>query len=177
MPRELEFAYSDRGKPRLGGHFAGDPLQFNLSHCEDSALLAVTLDSPIGADLEHVRYIPDAELLVDRFFSPREHALFHALPAEKQPLAFFNLWTRKEAWLKATGEGISERLREVEVSFLPGEPARFMALPGDAGEVERWHLHSFTVIPGYAAAAAAPAPLLVRHINRDTLFGNSLCST
>jgi len=75
--------------------------------------------------VERIRPIPDVEQLVARFFLPR-NAAFRALPEGQRPVAFFNLWTRKEAWLKAIGEGIASSLRLVEVSFLPGEPARLI---------------------------------------------------
>jgi 4'-phosphopantetheinyl transferase len=145
-PAEIRFAYSPNGKPLL------PDLDFNLSHCEDLALVAVSRGSRVGVDVERVRVLKDAAELVARFFSPGEHAAYEKLPPADQPQAFFNLWTRKEAWLKATGDGIGHLLNQVEVSFCPGEPACFVRLPGDAHEGKRWRLHELTPAVGFAAA-------------------------
>jgi 4'-phosphopantetheinyl transferase len=108
----------------------------------------------VGVDVERIRAIKDAEDLVERFFSPRESRLFKKLPPEKRPAAFFNLWTRKEAMLKATGEGIGSALSSVEVSFLPGEPARLLAIGGDPSHALEWSLHDFAPVSGYVGAVA-----------------------
>jgi 4'-phosphopantetheinyl transferase len=107
--------------------------------------------------------MPDAQELVERFFSPRENAQFRALPDEQKQEGFFNLWTRKEALLKATGEGIGYMLNKVEVSFLPGDRPQFLSLP--EGQVPRgaWGLFHLSPTPGFVGAAAIP----VRNI---TLF-------
>jgi 4'-phosphopantetheinyl transferase len=106
-PDELQFEYDQNGKPALTGTFAASGLAFNLAHSQDLALIAVTRLGPIGVDVEQIRPMADADELVERFFSPRENALFRTLPDDQKNAAFFKLWTRKEAWLKATGEGIS----------------------------------------------------------------------
>ena len=95
---------------------------------------------------------------MSRFFSPREHAGFSALPADQRPVAFFRLWTRKEAWLKATGEGLAGGLDRVEVSFLPGESARFLDLPPGRETVADWSLHDLAVPDGFVAAVAVQSP-------------------
>jgi 4'-phosphopantetheinyl transferase len=154
-PAQITFTYGPHGKPALCGSFT--PLQFNLAHSENLALLAVNLHHPIGVDVELIKPLADAEQLVARFFSPRENAAFQQLPPEQKPNAFFNLWTRKEAWLKATGEGIAHSLKLVEVSFLPGEPARLLSLPSRGIPNERWTLHSLNPARGFAAALAFPA--------------------
>jgi 4'-phosphopantetheinyl transferase len=145
-PAELRFTYNPNGKPLL------PDLEFNLSHCEELALVAVSRGSRVGVDLERVRVLKDAAELVARFFSPAEHAAYEKLPPADQPQAFFNLWTRKEAWLKATGDGIGHLLNQVEVSFCPGESARFVRLPDNANELDRWRLHELTPAVGFAAA-------------------------
>ena len=156
-PRALEFTYAPHGKPAVGGVFAGTGLEFNLAHCEELALIAITRTGALGVDLERVRKLDEAEALVDRFFSPRESAAFRALPEDQKPMAFFNLWTRKEAWLKATGEGIAHSLHRVEVSFLPGEPARLLRLPKDLQSGEPWELHDLAPAQGFAGALAVAA--------------------
>ncbi len=160
-PAAIAFDFGPQGKPALGGSFAHAGLHFNLSHSGDLALLAVTRLAPVGIDLEQVRALPDAQQLVARFFSARENHDFCSLPVEQQPAAFFNLWTRKEAWLKATGEGIGHLLSKVEVSFLPGQPARLLSLPEGAAADELtaggWHLQDLAPAPGFAAALAIQA--------------------
>jgi 4'-phosphopantetheinyl transferase len=104
--------------------------------------------------VERVRALDDADELVARFFSPRETAAYRELPSDQRPIAFFNLWTRKEAWLKATGEGIAHSLNQVEVSFLPGEPTRLLRLPRASDALPNWNLHDLSPAPGFAAAVA-----------------------
>ena len=100
----------------------------------------------------------DAAELVSRFFSARENCRFQALEPHEQPAAFFNLWTRKEALLKATGEGITASLDQIEVSFVPGEPARFVAVAGNVERAAGWSLADISPSPGWAAAIAIPPP-------------------
>ncbi len=149
-PNKIEFKYGSHGKPGLA-----DPqndLTFNLSHSEDLAFLAITRTGPIGVDVESIRTLDDFDALVSRFFSSAENEVFEKLPLEQKPSAFFNLWTRKEAWLKATGLGISQHLNRVEVSFLPGAPARFVSLPVEfQGD---WSLFQLSSPPGFTAALA-----------------------
>jgi 4'-phosphopantetheinyl transferase len=153
----LEFCYGPQGKPALAGVWSASGWHFNLAHSLDLALLAVTRSGPVGVDVERIRPLRDVDQLVSRFFSPRESAAFQALPAEQKPDAFFRLWTRKEAWLKATGEGIAESLGRVEVSFLPGEPARLLSLPGGPAALSGWRLHDLDPGPGFIAALAVVA--------------------
>ena len=150
-PAALGFTYTTQGKPAL----AGDPaLHFNLAHSDGLALAAVTRAGPVGVDVERIRPVKDAADLVARFFSPRENEMFQQLPPAERPAAFFNLWTRKEALLKATGEGIAGGLNRVEVSFLPGEPARLLALAGDGAAVAEWSLAALSPAPGFVGAVA-----------------------
>ncbi len=156
-PAGLQFGCGPQGKPVLAGAGSRANWHFNLTHSADLALLALTRCGPVGIDVERIRPMTDAGRLVARFFSPRESAAFQALPAEQQPAAFFNLWTRKEAWLKATGRGLSQSLALVEVSFVPGEPARLLGLPGGAEALLRWRLDDLAPAPGFAGALVAPA--------------------
>jgi 4'-phosphopantetheinyl transferase len=156
-PAKLEFVYNPYGKPFLSGAFAESRLNFNLAHSENLAIFAVTRAGTIGVDVERIRPLTDADQLAVSSFSARESAAFHNLPLEQKPVAFFNLWTRKEAWLKATGEGIGHLLNVIEVSFLPGEPARFLSLPGDPQTTASWILHDLKPAPGFVAALAIPA--------------------
>jgi 4'-phosphopantetheinyl transferase len=153
-PSELHFDYSTNGKPELAGKFAAAGIHFNLAHTEDLALIAVTRMGRLGVDVEGVRPIKNADELVARFFSPREDQLFQKVSDAEKPAAFFNLWTRKEALLKATGEGITRSLSLVEVSFLPGEPARLLAISGDAEKAAQWTLRELSPATGYTGAIA-----------------------
>ncbi len=159
-PEKLRFNYGPNGKPELapveGGRRAGGPPHFNLAHSEGVGVLAVTQTGPVGVDIEHVRRLVDFKELVSQFFSAREAAEFLELEKEQQPAAFFNLWTRKEALLKATGEGIAHSLNRVEVSFLPGEPARVRSLPAEQWAGGDWSLVELAISPAYAGALALP---------------------
>jgi 4'-phosphopantetheinyl transferase len=153
QPGTLGFVYGPQGKPSLAGQ--GNGLQFNLAHSENVGLLAVTRGEAVGVDVECIRILDDFDELVGRFFSRRESATFQRLAPELKPTSFFNLWTRKEALLKATGDGIAHCLKEVEVSFLPGEPAQLLGVPSHFGRVEEWNLHDLRCVePGFAAAVA-----------------------
>lgn len=157
-PAQLTFAYGQFGKPSLVSHASQPKLQFNLAHSEHLALLAITKGGLVGIDLERIRFLPDYLELVERFFSSRENAIFRGLTAQKQAAAFFNLWTRKEAWLKATGSGISQHLNRVEVSFVPGEPARLISLPDELQFENLWFLHDLELGKDFAAALATTIP-------------------
>ncbi|HTL58222.1 MAG TPA: 4'-phosphopantetheinyl transferase superfamily protein [Candidatus Limnocylindrales bacterium] len=152
-PSSLKFVYGPNGKPALIPASRNRALDFNLAHSEDLLLIAVTRRTSIGIDIEQVRLLDDIEDLVARFFSPSECAAFQKLdPRQKLP-AFFNLWTRKEAWLKATGEGITHLLNQVEVSFLSGQPARLLRLPAPY-QNSLWSLYELTPKHGFVAALA-----------------------
>ncbi|MGE5138512.1 MAG: 4'-phosphopantetheinyl transferase family protein, partial [Rudaea sp.] len=161
-PGQIEFGYGSAGKPMLLTPRPEMALHFNLAHTDDLALLAFTRLGPVGVDVERVRSLDDVTGLVSRFFSAREHAAFASLPEAQQPAAFFNLWTRKEAWLKATGEGIAHSLHLVEVSFLPREPTRLLAVPEPLSQGRPWTLLDLRPAAGFAAALAiaAAAPKL-----------------
>jgi len=155
-PDKLDFSYGPKGKPALADEFSGSGLFFNLAHSEELALIAITRLSPIGIDIEKIRPMSDLDELVERFFSVRESALFQKLPDEQKNPAFFNLWTRKEAWLKATGEGIGDLLNRVEVTFLPGEHAQFLSLPQNSGSISDWTLRPLEPSNSFVGAVALP---------------------
>ena len=153
-PETLNFVQSPRGKPSLTGLAGKTAPHFNLTHSDELALVAVTAVCPVGIDVELIRPINDASGIADRFFSPRESRSLAAWPPAQKSAAFFNLWTRKEAWLKATGQGISESLDKVEVSFLPDEPVRLISLPEAAGAAREWSLFDLRPASGFVGAAA-----------------------
>ncbi len=153
-PSELHFCYSPYGKPALDRESGGDTLCFNMSHSHGLALYAVTRGREIGIDLERLRPIPEAMQIAERFFSAHENAVLRALPTSQQPEAFFNGWTRKEACLKASGDGLARPLDQIGVSLAPGEPARLPGVKGDLEEASCSSLQELTPGPGYVAALA-----------------------
>lgn len=153
-PGQLRFGYSAYGKPALITTPGEAALSFNLSHSAELALYAVTWGRAIGVDVESIRPNLDHEQMAERFFSARERALLRRLPAELKRAAFFTCWTRKEAYLKASGEGLSLALDQFDVSVDPGEPARLLDSRRDPHAAARWSLQD--LVPGahYAAALA-----------------------
>lgn len=146
----LQFEVAARGKPSL----PGQPLHFNLSHTNDHGLLAVTRAGEIGVDIESPDRKLDRTGIAGRFFSKAEADELASLPDEQQAEAFCNLWTRKEAWLKATGVGISEGLNQVEFNCRPGEPARLLRIEGEAAAAKAWFVETFRA-PGENLGAVA----------------------
>ncbi len=107
-PDAINFAYSDRGKPLLGASHSQPQLQFNLSHSRDVAVYALISQGDIGVDVEYVRPVSSLLRLAHRYFSEQEQADLKALSGPLQVQRFFDLWTQKEAYIKATGEGIQK---------------------------------------------------------------------
>jgi 4'-phosphopantetheinyl transferase len=157
-PEYIEFRHAARGKPALKE--TGSPgieaakLKFNLSHSHELALYAITQSREVGIDIEHMRPMPDAAQIVERFFSLQERRTFHALPPEQQNEAFFTCWTRKEAFIKAKGEGLYHPLDQFSVSLVPGESARLLHVEKEPLEITHWSLRALTPTPGYVAALA-----------------------
>ena len=154
-PGSLAFRYGPQGKPSLAG--ASPDLRFNLAHSRGLALLAITLGREVGVDIEGVREMPDADALVDRFFSAREAAEYRDLPTTEKPAAFFRGWARKEAFVKATGLGLSLALDLFDVSFTREEhgPPLLREIRGEAQKGRSWCLRDVDAIEGFAAAIAA----------------------
>jgi 4'-phosphopantetheinyl transferase len=150
-PAEIAFAHGPHGKPALAGRAS---LHFNVSHTHGAALFAFTTRGEVGVDVEQVRPRINHLELADRFFAPAESAALRALGPAEGLQAFYNAWTRKEAFLKATGLGLSYGSERVEVTLLPGEPARLLRLAGDERAAARWSLEALAPLPGYVGALA-----------------------
>jgi 4'-phosphopantetheinyl transferase len=157
-PASIEFSYGARGKPALAPRFAGCGVCFNVSHSEDVAVYGFARDREVGVDVEALRELTDADEIAARCFSLRENEAYLALSARDRPLGFFNCWTRKEAFIKAVGEGLSHPLERFDVSLAPGEPARILRLGGGAGEHCGWRIQAFSPSPGFVAAIVIEAP-------------------
>ena len=119
-----------------------------------AGLYAVARGRRLGVDIERVRADAADERVAEQFFAPGEVAALGAFSESMRPLAFFNCWTRKEAYIKARGEGLSLRLDQFEVSLAPGEPAALLSTSGDPQESARWSLRALDTDPGYVAALA-----------------------
>lgn len=152
-PEGLRFRYGAAGKPELEG-FDGEGLQFNLAHSEGVALYAVARGRRVGVDLERLRRIPDAEQVGRVFLSRREMASLASMPREGRSRDLLRYWTAKEAYLKATGEGLSRSPEGVELSFVPGQGVRILSVDGDEGAASRWRLLEFSPEEGWLAALA-----------------------
>jgi 4'-phosphopantetheinyl transferase len=148
-PGEIEFGYGPHGKPWLVG---GEGLEFNLAHSHGVALCAVTRGGAVGVDIEAARSMESAERIIRRFFSPAECLAFLRLTEFERPAAFFRAWARKEAFLKATGSGLSTALDSFDVTLGPDEPAALLRVGDDPAEPARWWLGDLDAGPGFAAA-------------------------
>jgi len=149
-PEQIALVYGKYGKPALARH----QLQFNLSHSGDYTAYAFACDCEIGIDIEEVRSIPEADAIAARIFSRSEQDAYAALPADARSLGFFGCWTRKEAVVKALGEGLRMPLDQFDVSLAPGEPARLLRIGTMTGEQAGWRLDCLRPVPGIIGAVA-----------------------
>jgi len=149
-PLELRFEAGARGKPRLVQ--ATRDLRFNLSHSEERALLAVSVGREVGVDIEYVRTVPDMFGVADTAFSPLEIARLHDAPGDQQAEVFFRVWTRKESFIKALGDGMHFPLKEFDVSTEPSGPQLLLACSAAPAELDRWTTRALPSETHYAAA-------------------------
>ncbi|MBW4473474.1 MAG: 4'-phosphopantetheinyl transferase superfamily protein [Stenomitos rutilans HA7619-LM2] len=152
-PDQIQFCYSDRGKPSLAYPSSAPELAFNLSHSDDLMVCAIARGCSVGIDLEAIRPVANLADLTQRFFSPREHAVIHALPDDLRLRSFFQHWTCKEALLKATGDGLMS-LSTIEVC-IKDDKATLMQWSRAPQPAALWLLQLFTPAPSCVAAIAA----------------------
>jgi 4'-phosphopantetheinyl transferase len=155
-PAQIEFSYTPKGKPLLSA-----PISFNVSHSHQMALFAIASYPRIGIDLEHLRPI-DAVPLAQRFFSPQEAAILSALTGAEQQRAFFRGWTQKEAYLKATGDGLVG-LESVEVAL--DQPMKILKINGGSQAAADWFVSEIEVPDYVAAIAGEGAPPTLSHFS------------
>ncbi len=156
-PERLRFAVAAHGKPFLEAGPGEPTLRFNLSHSDEVVLLGLGTEARFGVDVERIHPRASLEQIARRFFSPREVAALRGLAPELKTRAFFSCWTRKEAYVKALGEGLSHPLKSFSVSLAPDEPAALLeSSSGRAGE--SWWLEDVSPAPGYAGAVASEGP-------------------
>jgi 4'-phosphopantetheinyl transferase len=151
-PKELSFRYSEKEKPSLSDAYAEREIEFNVSHSGTVALLAFTRRREVGVDVELIRRDFDVEGIAYRFFSEHEKQALAALAPEQRHEAFFRCWTRKEAYIKATGAGLSLPLSQFDVSLAAGDNDALISTRPDPEEFRRWHMREVPAGAGYAAA-------------------------
>jgi 4'-phosphopantetheinyl transferase len=151
-PRVVEFAYGPRGKPLLADSETG--LRFNLAHSEEMAICAVTSNRWVGVDVEAIRPMTELEQIARRFFCRGEVVRLLSLHPVERLQGFFNCWTRKEAYLKATGQGVAAGLDQFEVTLAPGDTPLMLSNRFAPEELQRWTLYDLQPLRGYAAALA-----------------------
>lgn len=148
----IRFSYGKFGKPALADNGSG--LRFNVSHSGDVMACAFARQQEIGVDVERLRADLGCTEIAHRFFAAEESELLLALPPESQLAAFFRCWTRKEAFIKARGDGLSFPLKSFAVSLVPGDEPRLISILGDPKLAAAWTLQDIPVPSGYAAAIA-----------------------
>ena len=153
-PRAVRFAYGRQGKPTLDMESSTLDLRFNASRRGNLALYAVASGRDVGVDLEPVDPTFATREVAERFFSPREVEALRALPEVQQTEAFFHCWTRKEAYLKALGTGLSIPLDSFDVSLAPGAPPAILDARGAAAAATHWSVHALDPAPGIVGALA-----------------------
>lgn len=142
-PEKIEFKYGKNGKPYVDR----SSFQFNVSHSGDCLLIAVTAGNEIGVDVEHVREKQDFLALAERFFAKAEYDAIKKLSPKNQVTAFYRCWTRKEAFIKATGLGLSFGLSDFEVAVenLPLHDSALLSIRNDTAESKKWTLQSIAM--------------------------------
>jgi 4'-phosphopantetheinyl transferase len=153
-PEEVRFSYGPYGKPALSGEHRNSGLRFNASHSHELAIYAFVQDYEVGVDVEHINESFASEDIARHFFSSYEVQTLLALPEAERAAAFFRCWTRKEAYIKAIGSGLSHPLDEFDVTLAPNEPAALLRVQREPDSVARWSLFNLDVGDGYAGALA-----------------------
>jgi 4'-phosphopantetheinyl transferase len=151
-PQEVSFSSAMGVKPELASQLRGAGIQFNLSHSSELALLAVAKGAMVGVDVEWINPEFPIDEIAERFFSAAEISVLNALTADERVNAFFSCWTRKEAYIKALGEGLSVPLDSFEVAFGSHRAAALVAVRDNPQELSRWSMYELKVPKNYTAA-------------------------
>jgi 4'-phosphopantetheinyl transferase len=149
LPQNIQFTYSEYNKPALVNEPA---LQFNVSHSHEGLLIGFGWDVALGVEIEYVKRMDDMDAIARRFFSTAESEKYASVSESEKPDTFFNCWTRKEAFIKAIGEGLSFPLDEFQVSLLPGEPPKLLSVHGSEQAAAHWSMRTLDPYPGYRGA-------------------------
>lgn len=151
-PDQIDFSYGAHGKPALSKPFE-NALKFSMSRSRGRVLYAIAAEFEVGVDIEHVVTKPEDEQLAAPFFSPRESEYIQCFSGDVKSKAFLDCWVSKEAYLKATGEGLSRPLNSFEVSF-SGNPV-LIGTETEGLPSSLWSLNPLYGFPRYAAALVA----------------------
>lgn len=153
-PIKLRFCYRKYGKPALTNACNGMPVHFNLSRSEGIALYAFTRSHEIGVDIEWVRDLWEKDAIAGQFFSATEIHILYALPEDKKKNAFFKLWTRKEAYIKALGDGLHRPLNSFAVSLAPTQSVSLLETSRGSQQAAQWAIGELHPASGFVAAFA-----------------------
>lgn len=173
-PRDVTLEIGSSGKPHLAGRSGP---RFNLSHARTRGLLAVAADREVGIDIEELRELDDLEGLAKTSFSTAEREALAAVPTRHRQRAFFAGWTRKEAFLKALGEGLSRPLDSFDVTLAPGEPARLLQVQGMPGAPARYEIRALRASPNHVGALAIEGRDVTIRVRRWQLLSALLDET
>ena len=154
----VEFDYGEHGKPSLAGHAGGENISFNVSHSNGVVLVALTRGGRLGVDLEKIRPKAEWRSLAEHYFSAAEVRALDGYPDEAGLKAFFTCWTRKEAFVKALGGGISYGLKEFDVSIDPDEACAALTVRSKQEDASRWLIKNLPVPATHVAALALDRP-------------------
>ncbi|MCJ7632759.1 4'-phosphopantetheinyl transferase superfamily protein [Candidatus Bathyarchaeota archaeon] len=164
-PSQLEFSHNHYGKPHLTENVPFEQtLQFSLTHSLDLSLCAVTMGRNVGVDLEYVQNTPDIEEVASRFFSKRENAMIRALPKDRRARAFYEIWTQKEAYVKAIGTGLAAVFDEPDAELSQTQDKPLALKNYEKTDESLWSIISITPAPNYTATAIAEGDDLCLHI-------------
>lgn len=168
QPTDFTFNYGEQGKPTLRQF---PQLQFNVSHSKSYAIFAFAKNEPIGVDLEYIDPSIDFEVIAPRFFTKNETTTLLDLPANRRPAVFFNCWTRKEAFIKAKGGGLSIPLDQFEVTLLENEQSELLSIDWEPEEVKLWSMFSFIPEKDMVGALAIKAKIkAIRYFNFEVHY-------
>lgn len=153
-PAQLDLQADAFKKPFVPTRAGEPPLHFNLAHCQDFAVLAVSRDAPVGVDVELIRPITEH---AERYFSKAEQTALATLSGDAWWRGFYQCWTRKEAFVKALGRGLLIPLEDFDVTLIPGEPARLLRYENEPHAPQRWELRHLEFHSGFIGALAMPS--------------------
>ncbi len=164
-PGDIAYETNNFGKPSLAPSLADSAIQFNMSHTDGMAVYALSLRRPVGVDVECMnRRLPDRDQIAADFFAAEETADYRALPENQRTVAFYNCWTRKEAFIKALGTGLSHPLDSFCVTLRPDQPARLLSTQTE--DRETWTMESVEPAPGFKAAVVAQGLWRLRYLGQ-----------
>jgi 4'-phosphopantetheinyl transferase len=153
-PDELQFSQGPYKKPCLDSAYTDSNIQFNLSHSQGYALLALTRQRQIGVDIEYMQPLTNMEQIAANTFSPQENWELENLPPQERLAAFYNCWTRKEAFVKALGKGLYYPLNRFSISLSTEKQSCLLNIDDDPAEAARWAIVELKIAEGYAAGLA-----------------------